>query len=140
MAEVGLLPFARIALPVWRAMLPCYRSRFSIQPTAVVGGSLLYHFLRRLDDQSFGRTMGDNAHRLSGSQRHGRMQVRKAVDAAGLSQGAGSTFFVKLMHYHGQIPLPWWHWLEWVVVADLDLQFQLLQIARRGPSNRPVLE
>ena len=29
MAEVGLLPFARIALQVSRAVLPCYRSRFS---------------------------------------------------------------------------------------------------------------
>src|SRR5260370_22005648 len=29
MAEVGLLPFARIALQVSKAVLPCYRSRFS---------------------------------------------------------------------------------------------------------------
>src|ERR1700687_4675413 len=29
MAEVGLLPFARIALQVCRAVLPRYRSRFS---------------------------------------------------------------------------------------------------------------
>jgi hypothetical protein len=29
MAEVGLLPFARIALQVSRAVLPRYRSRFS---------------------------------------------------------------------------------------------------------------
>jgi hypothetical protein len=94
MAEVELLTFARIALQVCRAMLPCYRSHFSIQPTAVVGCSLVYHFLQRLDDQPFGRTMGDNAHRLSGSHRHGRRQVRVVVDAAGLSQGAGSTFFV----------------------------------------------
>jgi len=29
MAEVGLLPFARVALQVCKAMLPRYRSRFS---------------------------------------------------------------------------------------------------------------
>ena len=29
MAEVGLLPFARIALQVSKVVLPCYRSRFS---------------------------------------------------------------------------------------------------------------
>ena len=30
MAEVGLRPFARIALPVAKAVLPRYRSRFSM--------------------------------------------------------------------------------------------------------------
>jgi hypothetical protein len=39
------------------------------------------------------------------------------------------------MHHHGQKPLPWRHWLKWVVVADLDQQFLLAQIARRGPWN-----
>ncbi|MGC1448956.1 MAG: transposase, partial [Candidatus Sulfotelmatobacter sp.] len=36
---------------------------------------------------------------------------------------------------HGQKPLPWRHWLKWVVVVDLDQQFVLSQIARRGPWN-----
>ena len=43
MAEVGLLPFARIALQVARAVLPRYRSRFSkhqFTQTAVAGHSL----------------------------------------------------------------------------------------------------
>jgi len=39
------------------------------------------------------------------------------------------------MHHHGQKPLPWRHWLKWVVVVDLDQQFLLSQIARRGPWN-----
>jgi hypothetical protein len=39
------------------------------------------------------------------------------------------------MHHHGQKPLPWRHWLKWVVVADLDQQFLLSQTARRGPWN-----
>src|ERR1700751_2837287 len=42
---------------------------------------------------------------------------------------------VRRMHHHGQKPLPWRHWLKWVVVADLDQQFLLSQIARRGPCN-----
>src|SRR6202041_2270985 len=29
----------------------------------------------------------------------------------------------------------WRHWLKWVVVVDLDQQFLLSQIARRGPWN-----
>ena len=58
-----------------------------------------------------------------------------AVDATGLAQGAVSTFFVRRMHHPGQKPLPWRHWLKWVVVADVDQQFLLSQIARRGPWN-----
>ena len=51
MAEVGLLPFARIALGVSRAMLPRYRSRFSkrqfTQPQLLA--ILCPDALRRLD-------------------------------------------------------------------------------------------
>jgi hypothetical protein len=66
---------------------------------------------------------------LSGHRAH------VAVDATGLAQGAVSEFFVRRMHPHGQKPLPWRHWLKWVVVADLDQRFLLSQIARRGPWN-----
>jgi hypothetical protein len=52
-----------------------------------------------------------------------------------LAQGAVSTFFVRRMHHHGQKPLPWRHWLKWLVVVDLDQQFLLSQRARRGPWN-----
>jgi len=52
-----------------------------------------------------------------------------------LAQGAVSTFFVRRLHHHGQKPLPWRHWLKWLVVADLDQQFLLSQSARRGPGN-----
>src|SRR5882672_7461860 len=45
------------------------------------------------------------------------------------------TAFVRRMQHHGQKPLPWRHWLKWVVVVDLDHQFLLSQIARRGPWN-----
>ena len=174
MAEVGLLPFARIALQVSRAVLPRYRSRFSkhqfTQPQllavlclmryedwtfreaevrlgehrelrqvlglmSVPDFTTLYRFLQRLDDQTIDRAVGETVRRLRGTHRKGRRRARVAVDATGLAQGAVSTFFVRRMHHHGQKPLPWRHWLKWVVVVDLDQQFLLSQIARRGPWN-----
>ena len=174
MAEVGLLPFARIALQVAKAVLPRYRSRFSKhqfnQPQllailclmryedwtfreaevrlgehrelrqalglgSVPDFTTLYRFLQRLDDLTIDRAVGETVRRLRGTRRKGRRRARVAVDATGLAQGAVSTFFVRRMHHHGQKPLPWRHWLKWVVVADLDQQFLLSQIARRGPWN-----
>jgi hypothetical protein len=174
MAEVGLLPFARIALQVSKAVLPRYRSRFSKhqfdQPqllavlclmryedwtfreaevrlgehrelrqalglVSVPDFTTLYRFLQRLDDVTIDRAVGETVRRLRGAHRKGRRRARVAVDATGLAQGAVSTFFVRRMHHHGQKPLPWRHWLKWVVVVDLDQQFLLSQIARRGPWN-----
>ena len=171
MAEVGLLPFARIALQVAKAVLPRYRSRFSkhqfTQPqlltilclmryedwnfreaevrlgehrelrqalglTGVPDFTTLYRFLRRLDDQTIDQAVGETVRRLRGTRRKGRRRARVGVDATGLAQGAVSTFFVRRLHHHGQKPLPWRHWLKWVVVADLDQQFLLSQSARRG--------
>src|SRR5882672_7226426 len=174
MAEVGLLPFARIALQVCRAVLPRYRSRFSKhqfnQPQLLAILCLIryedwtfreaevrlgehrelrqalglvsvpdfttpYRFLQRLDEATIDRAVGETVRRLRGRHRKGRRRARVAVDATGLAQGAVSTFFVRRMHHHGQKPLPWRHWLKWVVVVDLDHQFLLSQIARRGPWN-----
>jgi hypothetical protein len=174
MAEVGLLPFARIALQVSRAVLPRYRSRFSKhqfnQPqllailclmryedwtfreaevrlgehrelrqalglVSVPDFTTLYRFLQRLDDQAIDRAVGETVRRLRGTRKKGRRPARVAVDATGLAQGAVSTFFVRRMHHHGQKPLPWRHWLKWVVAVDLDQQFVLSQLARRGPWN-----
>ena len=174
MAEVGLLPFARIALQVSKAVLPRYRSRFSKhqfnQPqllavlclmryedwtfreaevrlgehrelrqalglVSVPDFTTLYRFLQRLDDVTIDWAVGETVRRLRGAHRKGRRRARVAVDATGLAQGAVSTFFVRRMHHHGQKPLPWRHWLKWVVVVDLDQQFLLSQIARRGPWN-----
>jgi hypothetical protein len=74
MAEVGLLPFARLALQVSRAVPPRYRSRFSkrqfTQPQLLAILCLM---------------------------RYGRKRARVAVDATGLAQGAASTFFVRRM-------------------------------------------
>ena len=174
MAEVGLLPFARIALQVSGAVLPRHPSRFSkhqfnqpqllaipclmryedwtfreaevrlgehreLRQTLGLGSvpdfTTLYRFLKRLDDQTIDHAIGETVRRLRGAQRRSRRRARVAVDATGLAQGAVSTFFVRRMHHHGQKPLPWRHWLKWVVVADLDQQFVLSQLARRGPWN-----
>ena len=171
MAEVGLLPFARIALRVSKAALPRYRCRFSkhqfTQPqllailclmryedwtfreaevrlsehrelrqalglVSVPDFTTLYRFLQRLDEATIDRAVGETVRHLRGTRRNGRRRARVAVDATGLAQGAVSTFFVRRMHHHGQKPLPWRHWLKWVVVVDLDQQFLLSQIARRG--------
>jgi hypothetical protein len=173
MAEVGLLPFARIALHVCQAVLPRYRSRFSkhqfTQPqllailclmryedwtfreaevrlgehrelrqalrlVSVPDFTTLYRFLQRLDEVTIDRAVGETVRQLRGTRRKGRRRARVAVDATGLAQGAVSTFFVRRMHHHGQKPLPWRHWLKWVVVVDLDHQFLLSQIARRDRS------
>jgi len=174
MAEVGLLPFARVALQVAKAVLPRFRSRFSkhqfTQPqllailclmryedwtfreaevrlgehrelrqalglASVPDFTTLYRFLKRLDDPSIDRAVGETVRRLRRARRGGRRRARVAVDATGLAQGAVSTFFVRRLHHHGQKPLPWRHWLKWVIVADLDQQFVLSQMARRGPWN-----
>src|ERR1700722_5376195 len=95
----------------------------------------LYRFLQRLDEVTIDRAVGETVRRLRGTHRKGRRRARVAVDATGLAQGAVSTFFVRRMHHHGQKPMPWRHWLKWVVVVDLDQQFLLSQIARRGPWN-----
>jgi hypothetical protein len=174
MAEVGLLPFARVALQICQGVLPPYRSRFSkhqfTQPQllailclmryedwtfreaevrlgehrelrhvlglrSVPDFTTLYRFLKRLDDTTIDRAVGATVRRLRGVHRRGRKRACVAVDATGLAQGAVRTFFVRRMHHHGQKPLPWRHWLKWVVAVDLDWQFVLSQMARRGPWN-----
>jgi hypothetical protein len=95
----------------------------------------LYGFLRRLDGQSIDRAVGETVGRMPGSQGCGHRRARVAVDATGLAPGAVSTYFVRRLHHHGQKPLPWRHWLKWLVVADLDQQLLLSQSARRGPWN-----
>src|SRR5574340_11372 len=174
MAEVGLLPFARIALQVSKAVLPRYRSRFSkhqfTQPQLLAIRCLmryedwtfreaevrlsehhelrqtlglsrepdfttLYRFLRRLDGPSIDRAVDETVRRMRGGRGHAPRRSQVAIDSTGLAQGAVSTFFVRRLHHHGQKPLPWRHWLKWVVAVDLDQQFVLSQLARRGPWN-----
>ena len=173
MAEVGLLPFARVALQVATAVLPPYRTPFSkhqfTQPQllallclmryedwtfretevrlrehgelrkvlklqSVPDYTTLYRFLKRLDDQTIDQALGEAVRRM-GNTGHPRRRARVAVDATGLAQGAVSTFFVRRLYHHTNQPLPWRHWLKWLVAVDIDRQLLLSQTARRGPWN-----
>jgi hypothetical protein len=173
MAEVGLLPFARVALKVATAVLPSYRSRFSkhqftqpqllavlclmryedwtfretevrlrehgelrkvLQLQSVPDYTTLYRFLKRLDDKIIDQALGEAARRIGNTGRP-RRRARVAVDATGLAQGAVSTFFVRRMYHHTNQPLPWRHWLKWLVAVDVDRQLLLSQTARTGPWN-----
>ena len=172
MAEVGLLPFARVAWQVATAVLPPYRSRFSkhqfsqpqllavlclmryedwtfretavrlrehrelrrvLRLRSVPDYTTLYRFLKRLDEATMDQALGEAARRLGTVGR--RRRARVAVDATGLAQGAVSTFFVRRMYHHTNQPLPWRHWLKWLVAVDVDRQLLLSQAARRGPWN-----
>ena len=94
----------------------------------------LYRFLKRLGEQQINAALGEAARRLGtvGQRRH---RARVAVDATGLAQGAVSTFFVRRMYHHTGQPLPWRHWLKWLVAVDVDRQLLLAQVARTGPWN-----
>ncbi len=109
--------------------------RQTLELSRVPDFTTLYRFLRRLDGQNIDRAVDETVRRMRGGRGHDHRRARVAVDATGLAQGAVSTFFVRRMHHHGQRPLPWRHWLKWVVVADLDQQLLLSQRARRGPWN-----
>jgi hypothetical protein len=95
----------------------------------------LYRFLHRLEGRTIERAVSETVRRMRGGPCPWRPRARVAVDATGLAQGAVSTYFVRRLHHHGQKPLPWRHWLKWLVVADLDQQILLSQSARRGPWN-----
>jgi IS5 family transposase len=173
MAEIGLLPFARVALEVATAVLPRYRSRFSkhqfsqpqllavlclmryedwtfretevrlrehsdlrkaLKLLRVPDYTTLYRFLKRLEEPTIDQALGEAVRRM-GTTHRSRRRARVAVDATGLAQGAVSTFFVRRMYHHTNQPLPWRHWLKWLVVVDVDRQLLLSQMARQGPWN-----
>jgi Transposase DDE domain/Transposase domain (DUF772) len=182
MAEVGLVPLARVALEVTKATVPRYRTKFSKQQftqpqllailclmryedwtyreaevrlaehrelrralelRSVPDYTTLYRFLRRLDEAAITRALNEVVRRMAlpGSSR----RTRAAVDGTGLSPGAISTFFVRRMYHHNQKPMPWRHWLKWLIVVDLDLQLILAQKAHAGPTNdsstlRPLVD
>jgi IS5 family transposase len=92
----------------------------------------VYRFLLRLDPADATRVMEEIARRMP---RRGRSRATVAIDATGLSQSAMSTFFVRRMHYHTQQPMPWRHWLKWLVVIDVERQLILAQNARQAPWN-----
>jgi hypothetical protein len=124
MAEVGLLPFARVALQVARRVLPPYRSRFSkhqfTQPQllAVLCLTTLYRFLKRLDDDLIDRGLGETVRRLRRGKTH--VRVSAAIDGTGLSPQAVSTYFLRRIEQHNGGKPRYRHYLKWLVVADVS--------------------
>src|SRR6266851_34153 len=170
MPEIGLLPFARVALDVATTVLPTYRSRFSkhqftqpqllailclmryedwtfreaevrlrehrdlrevLQLQAVPDYTTLFRFLRRLDDDTIDRGLGETVRRLCGGRRRGR--VSAAVDGTGLSPQAVSTYFLRRVEQHSGGKTRYKHYLKWLVIADVHRQILLAQRARQGP-------
>ena len=171
MAEVGLLPFARVALQVAQQVLPPYRTRFSkhqftqpqllavlclmryedwtfreaetrlrehqelraaLQLAAVPDYTTLYRFLRRLEDDTVNRGLGETVRRL---RRRRRRAVVVAVDGTGLSYNSVSTFFIRRLEQHAQRSPQHRHWLKWVIVVDVQQQILLAQRAHQGPGS-----
>jgi Transposase DDE domain/Transposase domain (DUF772) len=170
MPEIGLLPFARVALDVATTVLPTYRSRFSkhqftqpqllailclmryedwtfreaevrlrehrdlrevLQLPTVPDYTTLYRFLRRLEDDTIERGLGETVRRLRGGRRHGG--VSAAVDGTGLSPQAVSTYFLRRVEQHSGGKTRYKHFLKWLVIADVHQQILLAQRARQGP-------
>ena len=170
MPEIGLLPFARVAMDVATAVLPAYRSRFSkhqftqpqllailclmryedwtfreaevrlgehrelceiLQLRSVPDYTTLYRFLRRLDDDTITRGVGETVRRLRRGKKH--VRVSAAIDGTGLSYNAVSTFFIRRSEQHSRGINRHRHWLKWLVVADVKQQILLAQRARQGP-------
>src|SRR5258708_8244120 len=171
MAEVGLLPFARVALEVATQVLPPYRTRFSkhqfTQPQLlavlclmryedwtfreaetrlrehqelraalklreVPDYTTLYRFLRRLDDVTVERGLGETVRRL---RRRRRRAVSVAIDGTGLSYNSVSTFFIRRLEQHADRSARHRHWLKWGVVVDVQQQILLAQRAHQGPGS-----
>lgn len=117
--------------------------RRALELRSVPDFTTLYRFLRRLEEAAITRALNEVVHRipLPGPRR----RTHVAVDATGLSPGAISTFFVRRMYHHNQQPMPWRHWLKWLVVVDLHRQLLLAQKAHAGPTNdganlRPLVD
>jgi hypothetical protein len=118
--EVGLLPFARVALLVSRAVLP----RYNLASLPAAFG--------RCDHRPSGRRDGAPVARGA--------QEKPAEDPRGrgryrLGAGRGQHLFRAAHASSRAKPLLSRHWSKWVVVADVDQQFLLAQTARRGPWN-----
>lgn len=107
--------------------------RRALRLRSVPDYTTLHRFLRRLDEAAITQALQEVVRRMTlpGPRR----RAPAAIDATGLAQGAVSTFFVRRTHHHTQQPLPWRHWLKWLIVVDLKRQLILAQSARRAPWN-----
>ena len=117
--------------------------RRALQLRSVPDYTTLYRFLRRLDEAAITRALNEVVPRMA--LPGGRCRAQVAVDATGLSPGAISTFLVRRMYHHNQQPMPWRHWLKWLVAVDLHRQLVLAQKAHAGPTNdganlRPLVD
>jgi DDE family transposase len=162
MPEIGLLPFARVAMQVATAALPTYRTRFSkhqfTQPQL-----LAILCLMRYEDWTFReaqvrlREHGElrAALRLSSVPDYTtvfcdvcRTTPSKtcwenrcvicaavAIDGTGLLPHGVSTYFTRRVEQESSRKTRYRHFLKWIVVTDVDRQIVLAQRARQGPSN-----
>jgi hypothetical protein len=96
-----------------------------LQLRSVPHYTTLYRFLRRLDDETITRGVGETVRRL----RRGKKQVRvsAAVEGTGLSYNAVSTFFIRRIEQHSRGMTCHRHWLKWLVIADVKQQILLAQ-------------
>ncbi len=170
MAEIGLLPFARVALQVASRVLSPYRSRFSkhqftqpqllavlclmryedwtfretevrlrehgelraaLQLQSVPDYTTLYRFLKRLDNDTIDRGLGETVRRLRRGKTH--VRVSAALDGTGLSPQAVSTYFIRRSEQQQGGKPRYRHYLKWLVVVDVKQQVVLAQQARQGP-------
>jgi mRNA interferase HigB len=91
----------------------------------------LYRFLRRWDDDTITRGVGETVRQLRRGKKH--VRVSAAMDGTGLSYNAVSTFFIRCIEQHSRGRTCHRHWLKWLVVADVKQQILLAQRARQGP-------
>src|SRR5258708_2129238 len=92
----------------------------------------LYRFLRRLDDVTVERGLGETVRRL---RRRRRRAVSVAIDGTGLSYNSVSTFFIRRLEQHADRSARHRHWLKWVIVVDVQQQILLAQRAHQGPGS-----
>jgi hypothetical protein len=142
MAEVGLLPFTRVALQVATQVLPPYRTRFSkhqfTQPQL-----LAVLCLMRYEDWTFREAeVRLREHQELRAALHlpavpdyttlYRFLRRLEDDGTGLSDTSVSTFFHRRLEQHAHGPRPRRPWLKWLIVADVQQQILLAQRARQA--------
>src|SRR6266403_1528834 len=123
MAEVGLLPFARVALQVATQVLPPYRSRFSkhrfTQPQL-----LAVLCLMRYEDWTF---------REAEVRLREHHELRAALRLRAVPDYTTLYRFLRRLEQHAHGPRPRRPWLKWLIVVDVRQQILLAQRARQGP-------
>src|SRR5260370_11133755 len=159
MAEIGLLPFARVALQVASRVLSPYRRRFSkhqftqpqllavlclmryedwtfretevrlrehgdlraaLQLQSVPDYTTLYRLLKRLDNDTIDRGLGETVRRLRRGKTH--VRVSAALDGTGLSPQAVSTYFIRRSEQQQGGKPRYRHYLKWLVGGDVKAQ------------------